>query len=150
MTNLTSLNVPNNVTSIGKSAFEYCDGMTSIVLSNTITSIQERTFYGCRFKECTGLTSITSEAVNPPACESYSYVFNSVDKSIPLYVPEESIDAYKIANEWKDFTNIQAIGTEDIDPISQEPKADEGRSILYPSRRQDIYHCGSKGKVIDE
>ena len=43
----------------------------------------------------------------PPTCENN--VFDGVDKSIPLYVPAESVDAYKAAYVWKDFFNILPI-----------------------------------------
>ncbi len=54
------------------------------------------------------MASITCEAVTPPTLGNN--VFDGVDKSIPLYVPVESVDAYKTANGWKEFTNIQPIG----------------------------------------
>jgi hypothetical protein len=43
------------------------------------------------------------------------YPFDGVDKSIPVYVPKQSVEAYKSAEYWKDFTNIQGI---DDTPIS--------------------------------
>lgn len=39
--------IPNNVTSIGSSAFEYCDSLTSIMISNSVTSIGDFAFSGC-------------------------------------------------------------------------------------------------------
>ena len=56
---LTSITVPNSVTSIGGSEdgngpFAYCTGLTSVTLSNSITSINRGTFEGC-----IRLTSIT-------------------------------------------------------------------------------------------
>jgi hypothetical protein len=50
---LTSISIPNSVTSIGDSAFE-SSGLTSISIPNSVTNIGDRVFYGC-----TGLTSIT-------------------------------------------------------------------------------------------
>ena len=51
---LTSLSIPNSVTSIGPSAFSGCSGLTSLTIGNSVTSIGEHAFYGC-----SGLTSLT-------------------------------------------------------------------------------------------
>ena len=51
---LTSITIPNSVTSIGNYAFLGCTGLTSVTIPNSVTSIGNCTFYGC-----TGLTSIT-------------------------------------------------------------------------------------------
>ena len=104
-TGLTSITIPNSVTSIGEEAFCGCEGLTSVTIPNSVTSIGEDAFLGC-----TGLTSMTVEATNPPLCvNKYGLGLNMPDYNIPLYVPEASVDAYKAADEWKKFTNIQAI-----------------------------------------
>ena len=51
---LTSVTIPNSVTSIGGSAFKGCTGLTSVTIPNSVTSIGGYTFYGC-----TGLTNVT-------------------------------------------------------------------------------------------
>ena len=51
---LTSINIPNSVTSIGDGAFVGCSGLTSITIPNSVTSIGESAFYGC-----SSLTSFT-------------------------------------------------------------------------------------------
>jgi hypothetical protein len=94
-----SYTIPNSVTSIGAGAFYNCSGLTSVTIPNSVTSIGADAFAGC-----SGLTSITCEAITPPTLDSY--VFYDVNKSIPLYVPAESIEAYQTADQWKDFTNI--------------------------------------------
>ena len=99
---LTSVTIPNSVTSIGNYAFYKCTGLTSVTIPNSVTSIGDRAFLGC-----SGLTSITCEAITPPTLGDI--VFSSVNKSIPLYVPAESVALYKAANQWKDFTNILPI-----------------------------------------
>ncbi len=107
---LTSVTIPNSVTSIEDNVFEYCSGLTSVTIPNSVTSIGSSAFYGCY-----GLTSITCEAVNPPYLKSK--VFYRVDNSIPLFVPAESISAYKSADQWKDFSNILPIGSQGIEEI---------------------------------
>jgi hypothetical protein len=50
---LTSIIIPDSVTSIGESAFRGCSGLTSITIPASVTSIGYYAFYGCH-----GLTSI--------------------------------------------------------------------------------------------
>ena len=51
---LTSVTIPDSVTSIGEWAFSDCSGLTSVTIPDSVTSIGERAFHGC-----SGLTSVT-------------------------------------------------------------------------------------------
>ena len=51
---LTSITIPNSVTTIGYSAFEGCSGLTSVTIGNSVTFIGADAF--C---DCSGLTSVT-------------------------------------------------------------------------------------------
>ena len=53
-TGLTSVTIPNSVTRIGSDAFQDCPRLTSVTIPNSVTSIRDFTFDGC-----TGLTSVT-------------------------------------------------------------------------------------------
>ena len=47
MNKLTSIEIPNSVTSIGNSAFEGCSSLTSIEIPNSVTSIEHGMFSRC-------------------------------------------------------------------------------------------------------
>ena len=51
---LTSITIPKSVTSIGSYAFSDCSGLTSITIPDSVTSIGSNAF-----SDCSGLTSIT-------------------------------------------------------------------------------------------
>ncbi len=107
---LTSVTIPNSVTSIGGFAFAGCSGLTSVFIGNSVTSIGKYVFWGC-----SGLTKLVSWAVEPPTCGEG--VFEKVDKtSCQLLVPEESINKYKTADQWKEFLNI--LGYNGVDDVS--------------------------------
>ena len=44
---LTSIDIPNSVTSIGEEAFSRCPALTSLEIGNSVTSIGEEAFYNC-------------------------------------------------------------------------------------------------------
>jgi hypothetical protein len=85
---------------IADCAFSDCSGLTSVTIPDSVSSIGSYAFY-----YCSGLTSVTSMNTTPPSVGG-SDTFYKVDKSIPLFVPKQSVEAYKSAKGWKDFTNI--------------------------------------------
>ena len=101
---MTSLTIGSNPTSIGSSMFQQCTKLTTIVIPSNISSIK-----GFAFFQCSGLTSITVESATPPTLESLA--FDSTN-NCPIYVPPESVDAYKAASRWSNYASrIQAIPT---------------------------------------
>lgn len=135
-TKINSITIPGSVTSIGGAAFNQCTNLTSIVLPDGVCTVAVQLLGYCSsltevhipssvtaiqiaaFLNCTNIDVITCEAVIPPTVENHS------DKGLPasanvfyavpmdecvLYVPQESIDAYKEAYGWSSFTNILPI-----------------------------------------
>ena len=118
---LSSVVIPSSVRYIGEHAFRGCY-LASVVIPSSVTSIRDYTFGGCgslssvvipssvtsigyhAFKDCS-LTKLVCNATTPPACDNE--VFEGVDLDrCTLIVPQESLDAYKSAAQWKSFFNI--------------------------------------------
>ena len=68
---LTSITIPNSVTSIGSYAFAYCSRLTSVVIGDNVTSIGEYVFSSC--------TSLTSVVIGNGVTSIGSYAFASCD-----------------------------------------------------------------------
>lgn len=96
---LTSVTFPSSVTGIGFMAFRECYSMTSIVIPNTVTYIGE-----AAFKYCNSLTAITCEATTPPTLDNsnWGYAFDDTNDA-PIFVPCDSVDAYKSAEGWSTY-----------------------------------------------
>ncbi len=100
---LTSINIPSGVTSIGSQAFSNCSSLTSIEIPSGVTSIGSQTFYNC-----SSLSSITVNATTPPTLSNVN-AFNNTN-NCPIYVPSESLETYKAADNWSSLASrIQAI-----------------------------------------
>ena len=122
---LTEYTIPDSVTTIGYYAFDYCDILTSVTIPDSVTTIGEGAFYGCSsltsvtipdsvttigyyaFRYCSSLTSVYCKAVTPPAAildyigRWYAFYANASGRKI--YVPMESVEAYKSASYWSSY-----------------------------------------------
>ncbi|GBU28068.1 leucine-rich repeat [Treponema sp. R8-4-B8] len=67
-TGLTSVTIPNSVTSIGNYAFSGCSGLTSVTIGNGVTSIG-----GSAFSGCTGLTGALTIPNGVTSIDGYAF-----------------------------------------------------------------------------
>ena len=93
---LTSITIPNSVVKIGWEAFLQCNSLTSVTIGNGVTKIGYRAF-----ALCDRLTSVYCEPLTPP--QGGDNMFFNNDSGRKIYVPTESVDAYKTANYWSDY-----------------------------------------------
>ncbi|MDE7436989.1 MAG: leucine-rich repeat domain-containing protein [Muribaculaceae bacterium] len=167
---LTEVVVPEGVITIG-SAFFGCENLKSVTLPSTLETLGNNAFYENKaleeielpaglktiglmaFYSCSGLKKITSNAEEP--AEAKLLAFDGVATDIPVYVPAASIEAYKAAAEWKDFTNYLAIPGSAVIELDADNAADveyfnlQGVKIANPENGVFIRRQGDKvNKVV--
>ena len=116
---LTGITV--NAARISNYAFEYCTGLTSVVLGNSVKKIDNYAFKDCSslssvtigtgiaeigdyvFYNCSKLKTMVIKATTPPTLGSYNNTIPSTIETI--YVPAESVDAYKSATYWNNYAS---------------------------------------------
>lgn len=93
---LSSVNIPENVTRIGKYAF-YGTQLTSVTIPEKVTYIGEHALGNNGFN-C--LETIYIHAKEPPTTTRAAFSDNF---KLKIYVPKESVEAYKNAEFWNIF-----------------------------------------------
>jgi hypothetical protein len=88
MTSLEKVLDLGSITVVGNSAFQFCRKLTYIKLPSTVVTINNA------FGNCSALSTLIVENPNPPTL--FEGAFNS-SPSISIYVPNNSVDAYKTA-----------------------------------------------------
>jgi len=136
---LQNLEIPEGVTEIGDGAFYGCTYLEDLVLPSSVQSIGDNTF-----ALCSKLNKIVVNAVTPPSVQAKT--FYDVKRQIPVYVPDECVDAYKNDAYWQEF-DIQGRSNmpQGLDEISSSLQGgDRGRLIyhegqIYILRGEKIY-----------
>lgn len=100
-----ALALPDALERINEHAFDSCVGFDALALGDSIKLI-----HGCFAN--TNFKSVTLKAIVPPMLV---YNFNNPqyafwEKDILIIVPCGTIEAYRAANNWRDFTNMREAG----------------------------------------
>lgn len=143
---LTSVTIPNSVIEIGNQAFWGCNGLTSITIPNLVTYIGDYTFY-----DCSSLTSITI-----PNNVKYirDYAFAGCSSLNTLFIPNSVTyfgkDALK-GTTWYDnqpdglvYAGLVAYKYKGTMPENTEIVIKEGtKSIVYGA----FYNCSGMNSI---
>lgn len=97
--NLNSVTIPEGVKIIQSGNFGY-SALESVTLPSTIEQI-----ISDAFSQISTLKEVHCKAVTPPSC--YNTPFYNSQTNCILYVPTGSLNAYKSADVWKEFSEIR-------------------------------------------
>lgn len=109
-----------------------------------------------KYSYCNNLKKLVCHATTPPVFADELWgAFVGVDKNeCTLYVPQESLDAYKSAVQWKDFFNITT-GIKDVPNTSSSATesarySTDGTRIASPQKGINIIRMsdGTVKKVL--
>ena len=96
---LANITIPEGVTSIGEHAF-HCSSLTSITFPQSVTSIEKGAFLHCE-----PLNEIYCKCTTPPFGGPEMFVRYADLSERKIYVPTESVDAYKAAEYWCEYAD---------------------------------------------
>ena len=105
----TSFVIHDNITTIGKCAFAQCRELKKLDIGKNVINIEKYAFrkdnrpWGTAY-----ITEVINRSEKPQLIDEYHFFNNDLSKAI-LRVPEQSIEAYKTAEGWKDFGVIEAL-----------------------------------------
>lgn len=95
---LTSVEFPSTLQTIGNYAFQRCSKLTSVDIPSSVTSIGSSAFQGC-----SGLTSMTILATTPPTLGGTNAISSATTK---IYIPAGTLSAYQSATNWSNFADL--------------------------------------------
>ena len=96
----TAVTVGNCTAQIGQACFEDFFQLQTVYISSTVSSIRLEAFYGC-----SALTTVTIEATTPPTMV-WNNTFQGCTSLQHIYVPAQSVNAYKTAQYWDTYANL--------------------------------------------
>ena len=131
---LTSLEIPEGITSIGNAFAGQQKALVTVSLPGTLTSLRDSSFI-----DCTGLTVIINNNPNPVDITPYSGVpcFYGVNKTkCTLYVPAGSKSLYEKASIWQEFNIIELPETTEI---TETPTTDGATIEWQPYENAEGY-----------
>lgn len=126
---LTSIQLNNDVKEIPYEGFQNCTGLQNMVLPSNLNRINDYAFKNCTFTQivipvfvneirnqafnsCKQLSKVVVMPETPPTLGPTVFDNNAIDRLI--YVPDNSVDAYKSATNWSAYADY-------IRPISEIP-----------------------------
>ena len=104
---LVRVKLPNQAHTIGGYAFKNCTKLQELDIPNKMKTLLTQIANGC-----TSLKKIIVRATTPPTLGANAFANNASDRLI--YVPDDSLDAYKSATNWSTYADA-------IRPLSELP-----------------------------
>ena len=104
----TEVKLPNSLKTAGWACFAYCHKIKKVDIGSGATNIDSW------FIQYSPLETLICRAQTPPTITPQTFAPRNGYKNFPIYVPDESVDAYKAADVWSGYAAR-------IHPLSELP-----------------------------
>ena len=112
---LASVVIGDAVETIGENAFQGCTGLTSVTIGSGVRAIGAKAF-----NYCNALTTVTCRGTVPPVMANANCFSNAAYSRAKLLVPRQQIEAYKAADYWYRFSNIDGWGSAGMGDVNAD------------------------------
>ena len=121
-----AVDIPEGVSNILHSAFDFLQYATELTLPSTITFIGDDAFCRLFFLE-----QMTVKAIDPPYLEEGAFL--NTNRDIPVYIPMGTIEDYRNAENWSEFTNFI-----EVDMTSLAEQESNVEMEVYPNPTRNL------------
>lgn len=143
---LINIDIPDGIITIKREAFENCSNLKSVTIPQSV-----KTIYGGAFLGCSNLSEIKCFAKEPPVLYSknlyleidYGQIFTEKQFLLStLYVPKESLKAYRDSESWGNFVTIKEDGAFDnVSPCEKPVISYSDKKLVFTSNTKGAeYH----------
>ena len=136
---LTSIEIPNSVTSIGNYAFKDCKNIETLYISSAINSIGDEAFAGCD-----NISEIKIGLEKPIRANANTFSYAVYDNAI-LYVPNGTKSLYEKREPWNLFFYITEMYFTGIDEVKEQTAENK---VIYNLQGRKVEKITNSGIYI--
>ena len=101
---VVDLIIPSDITTIPFATLQHCASIKSVVIPDGVTLVRANAF-----RKCANLATVYCKPTTPPSISFSSantwLAFSDNARGRMIYVPRQSVEAYKSADGWKDYAD---------------------------------------------
>ena len=139
--NITSIILPNTIQTIETEAFDYCSSLSKITIPSSVLSVGNEAFYAC-----TNLNQVEIEKAQTELTALGIDAFYGCSSSLQIKVPNDRIADYKNMTNWSTYSNKIIPYTNDFTTINMTSSTNNTQTLTLDAGYNKLY----KLNVVDQ